>query len=145
MPAIGSVADTMLNDADQVTFNAAVKTNYEKGLRKVTEATATDTATLTAADILEGIVRGTPVSAATYTLPTAALLVAAISDAAVGDSFEFVVLNEGADTDAITLEAGAGGTDYGTLTVAQNVARKFMVYLTNVTASSEAYVLVGLG
>jgi hypothetical protein len=56
-------------------------------------ATATDTATLTTAQVLNGIIHGTPTAAAAYTLPTAAALDTALPDFAVGDAFEFSIVN----------------------------------------------------
>lgn len=110
-----------------------------------TQTAVTDTATITVAQLLTHVLDGTPVSAATYTLPTAALLVAGIPGAKVGDSFRFLVNNKGADADAITIAAGTGGTADGTLTVAQNVIREFVIIITNITAESEAYFVYGLG
>lgn len=112
---------------------------------KLTQTALTGTATVTAAQLLTRVLDGTPTAAATYTLPTAALLVAAIPGAAVGDSFTFIVNNKSAGANTITLASGAGGTDDGTLTVAQNVIRTFQIIITNVTAASEAYFLYGIG
>lgn len=112
---------------------------------KRTQTATTDTATLTIAQLLTKVIDGTPTGAATYTLPTAANLVAGIVGCKVGDSFEFVVNNKAAGADTITLAAGSGGTADGTLTVAQNVIRKFLVIITNVTGSSEAYFVYGIG
>lgn len=111
-----------------------------------TSQTATiGTATLTIAQLLTKIIDGTPTAAATYTLPTAALLVAGIPNAQVGDSFTFYVNNKSAGANTITLAAGTGGTADGTLTVAQDVIRPFFVIVTNITAASEAYFAYGLG
>jgi hypothetical protein len=77
-------------------------------------ATATDTATLTAAQLVNGVIEGTPTAAANYTLPTAASVLALLpSDFAVGDAFEFVIVNLAATaTFDITLVTGTG---WGTL------------------------------
>jgi hypothetical protein len=143
MPAIGAVVDTVLNDPDQALLNANVKLNYESGVRKSTITATADSATLTAAQLLSGHLRGVPTGAASYALPTAANMVAGLSSAAVGDTFDFVISNKSAGANTITVTAG-GATLEGTVTVAQNVARSFRVVLTNVTASSEAYTVVGL-
>jgi hypothetical protein len=63
----------------------------------------------------------------------------------VGDTFEFIITNNSAGANTITVAAGSGGTADGTLTVAQNVVRKFVVHVTNVTAASEAYFVYGIG
>jgi hypothetical protein len=86
----------------------------------------------------------TPTAAAIYTLPTAANLVGGIANARVGDSFWFCINNKSAGANTITLAAG-GGTVDGTLTVAQNVIRNFLVIITNVTSASEAYFVYGMG
>ena len=111
---------------------------------KRTQTAKTDTATLTAAEVITGIIDGTPTSAATYTLPTAALLVAGIANCKVGSSFFFAVNNKAGGDYTITVAAGSSGTADGTLTVAQNVIRLFLVIITNVTSSSEAYYVYGL-
>lgn len=111
---------------------------------KTTQTALTDTATVTAAQLKTKVLDGTATAAATYTLPTAALLVAALSNPKVGDSFRFVV-NAKAATHTLTVAAGSGGTADGTLTVASGVIREFLVIVTNVTAASEAYFVYGLG
>jgi len=111
---------------------------------KRTQTAVTDTATITAAQLITGILDGTPTDAATYTLPTAALLVAGIANCKVGSSFFFAVNNKAGGAYTITVAAGSGGTADGTLTVAQNVIRLFLVIITNVTSSSEAYSVYGL-
>jgi hypothetical protein len=101
--------------------------------------------TLTIAELLQKIIDGTPTGAATYTLPTAADLVAGIPDAKVGDSFKFAINNKSSGANSITVAGGAGSTDDGTLTVDQHVVREFLIHITNVTGSSEAYNLFGIG
>ena len=110
---------------------------------KATQTALTSTATVTAAQLLTRVLDGTPGAAATYTLPTAALLVGAMPDVAVGDSFLFVVNNITASTHAITIAAGSGGTADGTLTVAAATDRAFLVFITGITTA--AYYVYGLG
>lgn len=83
-------------------------------------ATATVTATLTAAQIINGIILGSPgSSAASYTLPTVALLEAALVNVKVGSSFDFNVINvDGSGSGVITLLVGTGWTIVGLATVA---------------------------
>lgn len=85
-----------------------------------TPATATSTATLTVAQLLSGILLGSPgSSAATYTLPTVALLEATLTNAKVGSSFDISVCNvDGSGSGVITLAVGTGWTAVGLLTVA---------------------------
>ena len=113
--------------------------------QKMTQTAITNSATITAAQLLTLILDGTPTAAADYTLPTAALLVAAIPGAAVGSSFMFTVNNKSAGANTITVVAGAGGTADGTVTVAQNVIRSFLVIITNITGAAEAYFVYGMG
>lgn len=113
-------------------------------VEEMTQTAVTDTATLTIAQLLTKVIDGTPTAGATYTLPTAANLVGGIANAQVGDSFQFYVNNKSGGANTITMAAGAGGTADGTLTVAQNVIREFVIIVTNVTAASEAYFVYGL-
>ena len=112
---------------------------------EMTQTAVTDTATITAAQLLTRVLDGTPTAAAAYTLPTAALLVAAMPNARVGSAFAFLVNNKSAGAFTITMAAGSGGTADGTLTVAQNAIRMFVVIVTNVTSASEAYFVYGIG
>lgn len=130
---------------DTATGHKHNQTDSAAILDKKTQTALTDTATVTAAHLLTKILDGTPTAAAIYTLPTAELLVAAMSGVAVGSSFLFVVNNKSAGANTITVAGGAGGTGDGTLTVAQNVIRVFLILITNVTAASEAYFVYGIG
>lgn len=82
-------------------------------------ATATATATLTVAQLQSGILLGSPgTSAASYTLPTVALLEADLVNAVVGHSFDLSVINvDGSSSGVITLVAGTGWTLVGLATV----------------------------
>lgn len=130
--------DSLHSEAVQLNLGGTV-------LEKTTQTALVGTATVTAAQLLTKVLDGTPTAAATYTLPTAALLVAALKNPKVGSSFFFVVNNKSAGANTITVAEGTGGTADGTLTVAQNVVRSFLVIITNVTASSEAYFVYGIG
>lgn len=84
-------------------------------------ATATVTATLTAAQVLNGTILGSPgSSAASYTLPTVTDLENALLNAdKPGVTFEFSVVNvDGSGSGVITLVAGTGWTLVGLMTVA---------------------------
>jgi hypothetical protein len=83
-------------------------------------ATATASATLTASQVLNGILLGSPGgTAAAYQLPTVTVLEAGIpSAAAVGESFDFSVMNvDGTGTGVITLTTNTGWTLVGLMTV----------------------------
>jgi hypothetical protein len=84
-------------------------------------ATATVTATLTVAQLIAGILLGSPsTSAATYTLPTVEALEAVLNNATIiGDSFDISVCNvDGSGSGVITLAVGTGWTIVGLATIA---------------------------
>src|SRR5690606_28432207 len=64
--------------------------------------------------------------------PTAAQIVAAIPDVAVGSSFEFLIVNTADAAETITVTAGTGVTLVGTMTIAQNASRRFTAIVTAV-------------
>lgn len=103
--------------------------------------------TLTAAEVLGGIVVADCAGAGrTYTLPTAALLVAAMPGAAIGDIVRCKIVNGSDAAETLTLAAGAGGAFDANQTAAsqvipQNTSKDVLIRITNVTASSEAYVV----
>lgn len=83
--------------------------------------TATASATLSAAQVLGGILLGSPgSSAAAYTLPTVATLEASLSNAVkVGSSFDLSVVNvDGSGSGVITMTTNTGWTLVGLMTVA---------------------------
>lgn len=109
-------------------------------------AEPTATATLTAAQSYNSIIRGVPAAAATYTTATAAAIVAAIGgDCQVGTIFQVVVLNASAGANTITIGGGSGVTVSGVATVAQNASKVFIGRVTAIAAGSEAITLYGLG
>ena len=109
-------------------------------------AAPTATATLSAANSYNTIIRGVPTAAATYTTATAEAIVAAIGgDCAVGTTFMLVVLNASAGANTITIGGGTGVTVSGVATVAQNASKVFLGRVTAVAAGSEAISLFGLG
>jgi transcription initiation factor TFIID subunit TAF12 len=76
--------------------------------------TATATATLTAAQIVGGMLVANPgTSAATYTLPTGAQIDAAVPNATVGSTFDLALINIGTSSGAVTLAVSTGVTDGG--------------------------------
>jgi hypothetical protein len=81
--------------------------------------TATSTATLSAAQILGGMLVANPsTSAATYTLPTAALIDAALPNATIGSTFDLFIVNTGTSSGTVTLATATGLTDGGNAFVA---------------------------
>jgi hypothetical protein len=102
--------------------------------------------TLTAAEILGRVVVADCSGAGrTYTLPTAALLVAAIPGVKVGDVVDCLLVNGSDAAETITVAAGAGGGFDANQTassrvIPQNTSKLLRIRLTNVTAAAEAYV-----
>ena len=81
--------------------------------------TATVTATLTVAQVTGGLLVGNPVTtAASYTLPTATLLDAQMTNMKVNSTFTLTIINLGTSTGLITVVAGAGIITSGNLVVA---------------------------
>ncbi len=125
----------------QVIINGAIV-----GKTTVSTITTAGAATYTAAQLLGGFILRDPNGAGRSDVtPTAALLVAAIPGCAVGQSFTFTIINTADAAETITVTAGSGGTVTGTATIAQSNNKSFLVVITNVTASSEAYVAYSLG
>lgn len=76
----------------------------------VAPGTMTDTATVTAANILKGVIQGTPTAAANYTLPTGTLMEGA-KTWATDEEFEWSLINLATtDTFIISVLAGVGHT-----------------------------------
>jgi hypothetical protein len=112
----------------------------------VTTKTTAGAVTYTAAELIGGIILRDPNGAGRSDVtPTAALIVAGISGAVVGSSFEFTIRNDADAAETITLTAGAGVTLSGTMTIAQNNSKRFLAVCTNVTGSAEAVTIYSLG
>jgi hypothetical protein len=102
--------------------------------------------TYTAAQFIGGLILRDPNgSARSDVTPTAALLIAAMPGAAIGQSFQFDLVNTADASETITLTAGTGVTVAGTATVAQNNGKRWIVYITNTTSGSEAVTVRSLG
>ena len=71
--------------------------------------TATDSATLTAAQLTNGIIIGTPTTTAAYTLPLASDLDALLTNSKVGSTFDFRVINT-TTAGVITMTTNTGWT-----------------------------------
>lgn len=130
--------------------------SYGQDLRKVTVTTLTTASalTLTAAQILGGLILRDPNGGArTDTLPTGPQIAAALgadgsrSHQAIeaGTSFEFAIRNTADAAETITVAAGSGGTVSGTATIAQNNSKRFLLVFTDVTQGAETYTVYSLG
>lgn len=82
-------------------------------------------------------------STPSLTLPLATALLAALPNAVAGTSFLLRIINTNSGT--ATVVTNTGWTTTGTLTLATNTTRDFVVTLTNVTTGSVAATLVSVG
>lgn len=98
--------------------------------------------TLTAAQLLGGILDRAGAAGVSDTTPTAAALVAAFPGVAVGDVKEFSIRNR--NTGTLTIVAGSGVTLEGTTTIATVYTRRYAIRFTNVKSGSEAVTLSGI-
>lgn len=90
------------------------------------------TATLTAADLVDGIITSTTAAAVAGTTPTGTLLTAAFPHVPIGGAVEFTVINTGG-TNAFTLTAGTDVTIVGAAAVAASTSGTFRLKRTAAT------------
>lgn len=87
----------------------------------------TATATLTVAQVLAGLIVANPsTSAASYTLPTVALLEASMTNAKTNSAFEISLVNLGTSSGAVTILVGTGWTIVGNAVVAVTSSSKWL-------------------
>tara|TARA_R110000868_G_scaffold327566_1_gene588495 strand:- start:918 stop:1298 length:381 start_codon:yes stop_codon:yes gene_type:complete len=110
-------------------------------IRPLTAATDAAT-TLTAAQIIDGIVTMTPTTGRALTTPTGAQIIAGLGDSpAVGATFQLTVVNAAAATHAITLTAGASGvTLAGVAAMATVAAATSATYLFRIATATTVIV-----
>jgi predicted RecA/RadA family phage recombinase len=150
-PRIGVCSATKASAASTGSVRLDGLTKRVLGITEGTAAATSDATagakTITAAELLTGVyVRDCNGAGRTDTLPTAALLVAAIPGAKVGDMLKCLFVNGSDAAEALTLAAGTGGAfdtnqTAASRVVAQNSSKVVHIRLTNVTAASEAYVV----
>jgi hypothetical protein len=125
-----------------------------KTATEMTLTTGGGARTLTAAEVLGGLLIVNCDDAQTATLPTATLLNAALPGAASGAAFDLDVINTGDTT--LTIAVGTGGTlevDSGAskdtvATIVANASKRFTILVTGVTQqgdSSDGYTVYGHG
>ena len=91
-----------------------------------TPQTATTSATLTTGQLLGGLLVASPgASAAAYTLPTGALMDAALANMRPDKYFEIPIVNLGTASGAITMTAGTGWTIVGNAVIAVTSSARF--------------------
>ena len=105
----------------------------------VTTDTTTDY-TITAADVVGGILVRTPGAASADVLPTSTLLVAEIPNAFIGSTLQLKIINRSGAND-ITLSAGSGGTLIASSAViAANTSALVYIRITSIDGGSPTYV-----
>lgn len=115
----------------------------------ITLTTAGGVRTLTAAELLSGLLTVDCQDAQTMTTPTAALIVAAINGCQVGTAFDVAVINYGDTT--LTIGLGTGVTKAtiasvaSVMTVVTLAAKRLMFVVTNNTVGSEAVSVYAFG
>lgn len=137
--------DFEMGGSDLVVWAAATPPKYTfahtpvYSLTPVTDATAGNV-TYTIAQLLDGLILRDPNGGARSDVtPTAALMVAGVTNAAVNDCFEFLLINTANGAETVTLTAGNGVTLVpATVAADQNQALRCVARFTNVTSSSEA-------
>lgn len=103
--------------------------------RAVATLTTAGVVTYSAAQMLGGLIKRDPNGAARSDVTeTAANLAAAIPGVAAGASFEFQITNDADAAETITVTAGVGVTLVGTMTIAQNASRRFLVFFNSTSA-----------
>ena len=128
MPLLG-------NDTDGAVTRKRIE-NYSTAKEKYTAVALTDAATPTAAQLLlSKLFVQTPTQDTTFTLPTAALVIAALTDEAVGTSFEFTIINLASSFEVVvTGNTGWTITSGGYMTVFDATAATFLAVVTSTTA-----------
>ena len=93
--------------------------------------------TLTTAEIIEGIVDGTPTGNRAITTPTAAEIISALgTQSGVGQCFELTIVNKAASTHKFTLTARSGVTIVGEPDVTADSSGTFIFRVSSSTAVS---------
>lgn len=108
------------------------------GNRELAQAVATAAdVTYTAAQILSNIVLRDPAGGARADLfPTAAAIIAALKNPQRGSNFRVIVRNTADANETITMTTNTGLTLSGTMTIAQNAQKEFLVVVTSSTTCS---------
>lgn len=145
MPALGAVATT--TGQDETNRDMVQKTGpFVQNTPTPASYSTAGAQTYTVADVIGTIiVRNCNGGSRTDVLPTAALMVAALPNARIGDTFDCLIINGTNAANTVTITAGSGGAldtnqNAATAVIAQNSSKYISIRLTNVTIGSEAYV-----
>lgn len=102
--------------------------------------------TMTAAELLSGLLLRDPNGAARADLfPTAAAIVAAINGCQQYTAFRTCIRNTADAAETITVTTNTGLTLSGTLTIAQNAQKEFLVVVTSVVPNAETVTIYNFG
>ena len=123
------------NDTDGAITRSRLA-DYITAKEKYTAVPLTDAATPTAAQLLlSKLFVQTPTQDTTFTLPTAALVLAALTDEVVGTSFEFTIINLASSYEVVvTTNTGWTITGGGYMTVFDATAATFLAVVTSTSA-----------
>lgn len=154
IPAEGKVFNRKITVLGDILVSAASKLRKVIGatgevFRRTTATTITTTAavTYTGAQFINNLILRDPNGAGRSDVtPTAALLVSAIGKGAqVGSTIDFVIRNTADANETITMTAGTGVTLSGTMTIAQNNSKRFLLVIDAITPGAEAATLYSVG
>lgn len=139
-----------------ITPDPAALFGIPQGLARVpqgaqyTANTATTAATPTAASVIGAQftvldMTGTLGAGVALTMPTVAVLLAADTNAFDGKSYKLRVINTSSANFAWTVSTATGWTLTGTMSIAQNTYRDFVVTITSVGAATATCQACGVG
>jgi len=126
----------LANDTDGAITRKRLET-YVAQREKVTAVALTDAnSTPTAAQLIDSkLFVQTPTADRLFTLPTAALVIAALTDEAVGTSFEFTIVNLATAYEiVVTTNTGWTITSGGFMTVFDGTSATFLAVVTSSSA-----------
>ena len=123
------------NDTDGAVSRKRVE-SYVAASEKVTAVAGTNAVAPTADQLLNSkLFVVTPTEDTTFTLPTAANVLAALTDEAVGTSFEFTIVNLASAFEiVVTTNTGWTITNGGFMTVFDGTSATFLAVVTSTTA-----------
>lgn len=123
------------NDTDGAISRKRIE-SYVAAREKVTAVAGTNAVEATAAQLLDSkLFVVTPTEDTTFTLPTAASVLSALTDEAVGTSFEFTIVNLASAYEiVVTTNTGWTITGGGFMTVFDGTSATFLAVVTSATA-----------
>jgi len=144
LASTGNITCTGDITCNDLTSSGIVASTFSQVIGKATVNEVNETGILTAAEVIGGIVKSTPATAISITLPGANDLLALVPGAVVGTTVKFKVVNCDEATCSITLVPSETITNGGVtahLVVDAATAASFEIVFTNATADEAAAVL----